>query len=369
MRQLRLLGDDLRKAFLPTFYAGRIKPYPLADVVNTEVLRQYHDCPNPAFVLANYMDVHSPYLAIAPHVGIFAGAEHPPVALLETSMSDAEEQIALKRDRYDEALHQLDSQLQRLFEQLDADGALGDSWLFITADHGEAFVEHDTTAHGSSIYNEQVRIPLIVKPPRGVQLPPPDGPVSLLDVTATIAAIAGHPDFGVGRDLRQPSPAGHVVGIEFNPSFRTNAHEVGKTAGVAARAVVAGHFKLLQRDELYELTISTRIPTNSPIAKGSTRRSCARSRRSCRTCVCRRALRRAPHRRLGRSMSTTRRISERWAISARRHDAYFASSSSARFGARVSAADLRRRALRAASATRWSPTAAAMLRQGTVPRL
>ncbi len=254
-RPLTLLGGMLRRRFLPGAYAGQIKPYPLADTVNAKALGMYEGCGSrPAFVLANYMDAHSPYLAPPPHAGRFAGNHASARPLSDAVLSDSAETVALKRDRYDESLHFLDSQLQRLLEELDARGALQESWLFITADHGEAFREHGTTSHGSSIYNEQVRIPLIVKPPRGVQLPPAQGPVSLLDVTATIAAIAGHSGFGAGRDLRLPATAGRPVEIEFSGRFRGNVKELfGETAGDPAQAVVVGRFKLLERGGRYEL--------------------------------------------------------------------------------------------------------------------
>jgi arylsulfatase A-like enzyme len=252
-RPLQLLGGMLRKTLLPEAYAGRIKPYPLADQVNERVLELVEKCgQRPAFVLANYMDAHSPYLAPPPHAGLFAG-DHPTRALPNAVLSDAEDVVALKRDRYDESLHSLDSELARFFEALEATRAMDNSWLFITADHGEAFLEHGTTAHGSSIYNEQVRIPLIVKPPHGERLPPARGSASLIDVTTTIAAIAGHPRFGIGSDLRSPQRAGPPVGIEFSGRFRRSTEEFGETSDDPARAVISGHIKLLERGGRYEL--------------------------------------------------------------------------------------------------------------------
>jgi arylsulfatase A-like enzyme len=252
-RPLQLLGGTLRKTLLPEAYAGRIKPYPLADRVNEQVLEMIEKCgQRPVFVLANYMDAHSPYLAPPPHAGLFAG-DHPTRALQNAVLSDADDVIALKRDRYDESLHSLDSELARFFEALEATQAMDNSWLFITADHGEAFLEHGTTAHGSSIYNEQVRIPLIVKPPRAQRLPAAGGPASLIDITTTIAALAGHPRFGVGSDLRLPQRSSPPIGIEFSGRFRRNVEEFGETSDDPARAVISGRFKLLERGGSYEL--------------------------------------------------------------------------------------------------------------------
>ncbi len=253
-RPLRLLGQALRRRFLPGSFAGSIKPYPSADAINSHVSRMHRECGSrPAFILANYMEAHSPYLAPRPHAGLFADDRHPTLALDDAVLTDSDELLALKRDRYDESLHHLDAKLGELFAAMEASGVMGRAWLFITSDHGESFREHETTSHGSSIYDEQVRIPLIVKPPPGIRLPRTREPVSLLDVTTTIAAIAGRDGFGQGHDLRQPPMPGRVVGIEFRGRFRTEVEQYGATADDPARAVVIGRLKLLERGGRYEL--------------------------------------------------------------------------------------------------------------------
>jgi arylsulfatase A-like enzyme len=251
-RPLQLLGQSLRRRFVPGSFAGRIKPYPTADAINRDVLRAVRECSGPSFVLANYMDGHEPYRAPSPHAGLFASRDATPIALGDPLSTDTKQTLALKLDRYDEGIHYLDAELQALFSQLESLGKLQGAWVFVTADHGEAFQEHGTTSHGSSLYDEQVRIPLIVKPPQGVRLPPLRDPVSLLDVTATVAAISGRDGFGSGRDLRQPAAPGRVVEIEFRGGFRV-VDGYGDTANAPARAVVRGPWKLIERSGGYEL--------------------------------------------------------------------------------------------------------------------
>jgi arylsulfatase len=253
-RPLRLIGHALRRRFAPGLFAGSIKPYPSARSINRDVVRVHGECGSrPSFVLANYMEAHSPYLAPPPHAGLFADDRQPTISLNDAVLSDPEELVSLKRDRYDESLHHLDANLGELFAAMEASGLMRRSWVFITSDHGESFREHKTTSHGSSIYNEQVRIPLIVKPPHGIHLPPTQEPVSLLDVTTTVAAIAGRDGFGVGHDLRRPSSPERAVAIEFRGSSRTDTERYGATAADPARAVVIGHLKLLERGGRYEL--------------------------------------------------------------------------------------------------------------------
>ena len=91
-----MIGQGLRRRFTPGAYAGWIKPYPRANVIDAHVLRMVSDCgQRPAFVLANYMDAHSPYLAPSPHSGLFAGPDQPEIALDNAVLTDSAEVVAL----------------------------------------------------------------------------------------------------------------------------------------------------------------------------------------------------------------------------------------------------------------------------------
>src|SRR5262249_39858416 len=46
-------------------------------------------------------------------------------------------------------------------------GIYDDALIVLTADHGEEFHEHGGWWHGTTLYDEQIAVPLIVKPPRG----------------------------------------------------------------------------------------------------------------------------------------------------------------------------------------------------------
>ena len=72
-------------------------------------------------------------------------------------------------DLYDECLYGLDAELGRFLRELRAEGRLANTWVVITADHGEHFGEHDHFGHGSSLYNEQTHVPLVLIPPLGAE--------------------------------------------------------------------------------------------------------------------------------------------------------------------------------------------------------
>jgi arylsulfatase A-like enzyme len=67
-----------------------------------------------------------------------------------------------------------------------------DASIFITADHGEEFLEHHSFEHGQSFYEEITHIPLIVHPGKNMPVIPrtrKSDPINLLDLAATIADL------------------------------------------------------------------------------------------------------------------------------------------------------------------------------------
>jgi arylsulfatase A-like enzyme/HEAT repeat protein len=91
-------------------------------------------------------------------------------------------------DRYDEEILNVDRQLGRLFEYLDRKrpGAV----VVVSADHGEEFGEHGGSYHGTSLYDEQLRVPLIVALPGGHARRVAE-PVSTVDIAPTLLGLTG----------------------------------------------------------------------------------------------------------------------------------------------------------------------------------
>jgi arylsulfatase len=253
----RLVGEWLRKRLLPRSFRGEISDVgPHARHIAAGVLRFVDACePGPCYVVANFIDAHAPYLPSDDTAQRYEPRGWAP-RVAPALVSDDAETVRLLEARYDEEIRELDAVVGALLADLDRRGVLDRSWLFVTSDHGEAFGEHGVTEHGTTLYDEVTRIPLLVQPPRGVELAASQGAVGLLDVAATIAAVAGAPGFGAGRDLRA-LPPDHAVALEFfgNPS---KAASHGADAARPARAVVRGVEKLLERDgreELYRVDL------------------------------------------------------------------------------------------------------------------
>ena len=68
--------------------------------------------------------------------------------------------------RYQEEIRELDAAVGSLLAELERRGIADRAWVVVTSDHGEAFGEHDVTEHGTTVYGEVARVPLVVQPPR-----------------------------------------------------------------------------------------------------------------------------------------------------------------------------------------------------------
>ena len=66
------------------------------------------------------------------------------------------------RNNYDNGILQADSYIKKILEDLEKKGYLQNSIVVITADHGESVGERHTWGHIGNVYNEQIRIPLLI---------------------------------------------------------------------------------------------------------------------------------------------------------------------------------------------------------------
>ncbi len=95
-------------------------------------------------------------------------------------------------NRYDGQLYAVDQALERFYGRLGTGGLLDGSIWFITSDHGEGLGNHHRMGHGQYVYDEQIRVPLLVHSPTGgVANGRVHDIVRLVDVAPTIAALIG----------------------------------------------------------------------------------------------------------------------------------------------------------------------------------
>jgi len=97
-------------------------------------------------------------------------------------------------DAYDGEIRFADAQVAKLLAELKARGLYEDAAVVVTADHGEGLYQHHWKGHGR-IYNEQLFVPLMLKPPRAARLAPRriDRVVSTIDIVPTLTRLLAIP--------------------------------------------------------------------------------------------------------------------------------------------------------------------------------
>jgi arylsulfatase A-like enzyme len=93
-------------------------------------------------------------------------------------------------DLYDGEIRYVDDEIGRVLDHMKSRGLDRGTLVVVTSDHGEEFQEHGSWEHQKTLYEEVIRIPLLM---RGPALSPRREPaqVSLLDVAPTVLAWAG----------------------------------------------------------------------------------------------------------------------------------------------------------------------------------
>jgi hypothetical protein len=160
-----------------------------------------------------------------------------------------------KRERYDDLTKAFDVGFAGLVGGLKRRELWDSTILVVIADHGEAFGDHGNYTHGSSLYDEQARVPLIIRvpgaPPRSVDLP-----VSTIDATATILAMCGADLSEIDGVNLAPVIDGEAEADErpvFTELHRFLAASGRRTADL--KAVAMGCKKLIYNRRLDEISL------------------------------------------------------------------------------------------------------------------
>jgi len=236
----------------------------------------------PFFLLVHYYDLHTPYtwpdekpLPLAFDATLQARLEERGAA--GQKLEDINYKPVEFRGRaldlqqaanvYDNLVLRVDGLVEEIRAELARTGLLDRTLFIVTADHGEGLGQHGYYSHGLHLYEEQVRVPLIVRPPAGLGWEPGRvaAPVSLLDVAPTVLELAGLPadETLQGRSLRATGTRGgdarHVVAQRryFPEAVQASWGRYAPADSLEA-LLGAGSLKYLRhgdgREELYDLS-------------------------------------------------------------------------------------------------------------------
>ncbi len=160
---------------------------------------------------------------------------------------------------YDGEILYTDRQLERLFQEMKRLGVFQNALVVVTSDHGEEFLDHGQWEHQKTLYEEQLRVPLLIKFPNAAMgSRRVSGQVSLVDVAPTVLAALGvpAPPTFEGRSLLDAARGSEVAEAE---AWAETEHTIDGSRKIAVRRGASGTksiFTLTESDikiELFDL--------------------------------------------------------------------------------------------------------------------
>jgi arylsulfatase A-like enzyme len=168
----------------------------------------------PFFLFVHTYQTHQPYHQPPPYDTLFVDPAHLGYALpgVRLSMQALDRfkdgtfpPTAGDRDAfsglYDGEVRYVDAFVEALLAELENTGLDRRTVVLLTSDHGEEIFEHGNFDHGKTLYDEVMRVPLILwgpgRIPAGKVV---DAPVASLDVLPTLVELAGGTLSGQGAD-------------------------------------------------------------------------------------------------------------------------------------------------------------------------
>ena len=125
----------------------------------------------PFFAYVHLMDTHMPYNAAEEFLRIFHLDEANSsesidfdtldIRILTEMGLDSDDKNSLL-ELYDSAVRDIDRHFERLLKSLSTNKVLDNTFIIFTSDHGEEFWDHEGFAHGHSLYNELMHVPLLL---------------------------------------------------------------------------------------------------------------------------------------------------------------------------------------------------------------
>jgi arylsulfatase A-like enzyme len=210
----------------------------------------------PFFLLAHYFDPHynyrpHPEYGLAPPSAGRLDGSQGIGALRQMAADLSPEEVAYLRALYDGEIRYTDEGIGALLAALDRLGLADHTVVVLTADHGEELLDRGWIGHTRTLYQELVRVPLVIRRP-GARPRSVAQPVSLVSLAATLFDAAG---LEVPSDLDGPSLLPLVAGRRLAPQtpfFDVDFVPLARGIQVKRarkRGLVAGPLKVI-RDEL-----------------------------------------------------------------------------------------------------------------------
>ena len=185
-----------------------------ADCVTRRGIAAVEGLREPFFAYLHYIDPHGPYqppkelrkklrLSRSQQPWALRGDPNPLAQQLEGLRSDVvwnRRDVRFLEGLYDGEIANVDEQIGLLLDRLRSRRLLERTIVVVLGDHGESFLEHGAVKHCRTVFDSEVRTPLLVRLPRqhgGNHL---DGAVGNIDLVPTLLDLLGLPVQGRGLE-------------------------------------------------------------------------------------------------------------------------------------------------------------------------
>lgn len=231
----------------------------------------------PFFLFMNYMECHLPYRLRLPQKYQFVKpadrqrvdqVPQDPYAYMAGMLQYSQQDLADIQALYDGSLFYLDQQIGQLEEQLKSLGRWENTIFILTSDHGESFGEHGLMDHQYGLYENQIRVPLIMRLPNrekaGERV---DSFVQHIDLFPTLVhflpyeGLHNHTPQFLGFSIFDGLPREDVIAEYLVPNIRSLRRRFPDVSiqkyDQPLRAITTREYKLIDRKagrkELYNL--------------------------------------------------------------------------------------------------------------------
>lgn len=182
-----------------------------------EIIDELRSGEEPFFMSVNFWGPHEPYYVTQEDFAIYQDLEIQPWPSFTNSKAVENKMHTLVQRpeqnweffannlrHYYAAITGIDRQIGRLMAYLKENGLYDDSYVIFCADHGDSQGCHNGMENKSGhMYNETTKIPLMIKPPKGMTHTVTEQLASTVDIYASILDAAGYDetDWQAGHSL------------------------------------------------------------------------------------------------------------------------------------------------------------------------
>lgn len=204
--------------------------------------------PTPFFSYIHLWPPHAPYATRREFIDIFQDGWQPAEKALNPLDTEGVPQVKLNESRrlYDEYVSYVDAEFARLYDLLEKSGALENTYLILTSDHGELF-ERGIGGHTTSVlYDSILHVPMMVWKPGQTERVDVYEQTSAVDIMPTLLHLTGQPIPDITEGVVLPTFGGDVSADRDVFGVEAKRNNAFAPLSVATLAVHRGPHKLVQ---------------------------------------------------------------------------------------------------------------------------